>query len=103
MIGPTDREVARGGWAELLQNRRFLLLQASGAFAGAGYAVYSVTVLFIEYAVYTGTFLVAPFVDRARDKRTLLLLWYPIQAVAAASLAVGIESGSLPLVALLAI
>ena len=108
----------RGGWIELLHNRRFLLLEASGGFAGAGYAVYSVSVLFlaygitgsllvagavlfIEYGVYTATFLVAPLVDRARDKRTILLVCYPVQVAAAAALALGIHDGNLPVPALL--
>jgi hypothetical protein len=107
-----DREFQRGGWTELLRNRRFLFLETSSSLAGAGYAVYSVSVLFlayritgnlviagivlfIEYGVYTATFLVAPFVDRARDKRTILLICYPIQAAAAAALGFGIRTGTL--------
>lgn len=115
---PRDLEHTRGGWKELLQNRRFLLLTASGSLAGAGYAVYSISVLFlaygltgnllvagavlfIEYGVYTATFLVAPLVDRARDKRTILLICYPIQAVAAAALALELKRGSLSVPVLL--
>ena len=111
-ILPTDAEYRGGGWKELLGNRRFLLFQTTGAFAGAGYAVYSVSVLFlaygltgnlliaglvlfIEYGVYTATFLIAPLVDRARDKRTILLACYPVQAVAATTLAITLRTGTL--------
>ena len=107
-----DAEYRHGGWRELFANRRFLLLQGTGASAGAGYAVYSVSVLFlaygltgnlviaglvlfIEYGVYTLTFLVAPLVDRARDKRTILLACYPVQASAAVTLAVTLRTGTL--------
>ncbi len=116
--GPTDpaaagsAELARGGWWELARNRRFLLLEASGALGGAGYAVYAVSVLFltygltgnlvvtglvlfIEYGVYTGTFLVAPLVDRAPDKRTVLLVCYPLMAAAALALALSLRSGTI--------
>jgi hypothetical protein len=107
-----DLEHRRGGWRELLRNRRFLLFEGTSTFASAGYAVYSVSVLFlaygltgslliaglvlfIEYGVYTATFLIAPLVDRARDKRTILLICYPIQAVAAGVLALTLHDGTL--------
>ncbi len=120
--GPSPRsdkvEYQTGGWSELLRNRRYLLLLGSGTLAGAGYAVYSVSVLFlayglsgnllvagavlfIEYGVYTLTFLIAPLVDRARDKRTVLLVCYPIQALAAALLAVELRGGALSVPVLL--
>jgi len=111
-------EYARGGWLEILRNRRFLLLTASGTLAGAGYAVYSVAVLFlaygitgnllvagvvlfIEYGVYSATFLVAPLVDRARNKRTILLVAFPIQMIAAGALAIGLGEGVLSVALLL--
>jgi MFS family permease len=107
---PEDLEYRHGGWQDLFRNRRFLLLQASGALAGAGYAVYSVSVVFLAYGitgnlliagavffietgVYTCTFLVAPIVDRARDKRSILLACYPFQAVAAGVLAYALRNG----------
>ena len=111
--GPAeDPEHARGGWRDLLHNSQFLLMESSATLAGAGYAVYSVSVLFlayglsgnlliagavlfIEYGVYSATFLVAPLVDRARDKRNILLVCYPIQAAAAAALALGLHTGML--------
>jgi hypothetical protein len=109
---PSAAEPDVGGWAELLRNRRYRLLTGAGACAGAGYAVYTVSVLyvaygltgnllapglvlFIEYGVYTLTFLLAPIVDRARDKRTLLLACYPVQALAAVSLALALRTGTL--------
>jgi hypothetical protein len=107
-----DTEYRRGGWIEVLRNRRFLLLETTGSLAGAGYAVYSVSVLFlaygitgnlvvagavlfIEYGVYSATFLVAPLVDRARNKRTILLLCYPGQIAAAGALGLALETGTL--------
>jgi hypothetical protein len=110
----------RGTWAGLLRNRRFLLLTTSGACAGAGYAVYTVSVLFVAYGltgnlliagatlfletgVYTLTFLLAPLVDRARDKRSILLACYPVQAAAAGVLAWALHAGvlSVPLLLVL--
>lgn len=116
---PDESEYRRGGWKELLRNRRFLLLNLSGALSGAGYAVYSVSVLFlaygitgnllvaglvlfIEYGVYTLTFLIAPLVDRAPDKRTILLVCFPIQAATAAVLAFELANGTLTVPFLLA-
>ncbi len=52
-------------------------------------------VLFVEYGVYTATFLVAPIVDRAHDKRTILLVCFPIQAAAAGALAYELHAGTL--------
>ena len=112
-------ELERGGWRELFHNRRFLLLNLSGALSGAGYAVYSVSVLFlaygitgnllisglvlfIEYGVYTLTFLIAPLVDRAPDKRTILLVCFPIQAAVSGLLAVELAHGTLSVPFLLA-
>ena len=116
--GPDETEYRHGGWRELLGNRRYLLYLGSSTFAGAGYAVYSVSVLFlayglsgnlliagvvlfIEYGVYTATFLVAPLVDRARDKRAILLVCYPLQALAAAALALELHAGTLSVPVLL--
>lgn len=116
---PQDPEYGRGGWRDLLGNRRFLLLNLSGALSNAGYAVYSVSVLFlaygitgnllvagvvlfIEYGVYTLTFLIAPFVDRAVDKRTILLVCFPIQAATSGLLAFELSRGTLTVPVLLA-
>ena len=113
---PGSIEYRHGGWRELLHNRPYLLMQASSALAGAGYAVYSVSVVFLAYGitgnllvagavffietgVYTMTFLVAPIVDRARNKRSILLACYPFQALAAGVLAYALHTGhaSIPL------
>ncbi len=59
-------------------------------------------VLFIEYGVYTLTFLVAPIVDRVKDKRTILLICYPLQAITAAILAEQLTAGTLSTAVLLA-
>ncbi|HEV2449818.1 MAG TPA: hypothetical protein VGU43_05360, partial [Thermoplasmata archaeon] len=102
--GPRREEHARGGWRALARNRRYLLYLTSSSLASTGYAVYSVSVLFlayglsgnllvaglvlfIEYGVYSCTFLFAPLVDRARDKRTLLLVVFPPMGAASATLA----------------
>jgi hypothetical protein len=104
----------------VLRNRKFLLYQASGILASTGYAVYAISipwiaylnsgsflvvglVLFLELGVYALTFVVAPLVDRAVDKRTILLIGYPIQAVAAVVLAYAAAHGALHLPLLLAL
>jgi hypothetical protein len=54
-------------------------------------------VLFIESAAYTLTFLTGPIVDRVRNQRTIFVASYPIQAVAAGLIAVGVWRGFLTL------
>jgi len=115
-----ELEYRHGGWRELLRNRPYLLMQASSALAGAGYAVYSVSVVFLAYGitgnlliagavffietgVYTMTFLVAPIVDRARDKRSILLACYPFQALAAGVLAYSLHTGHITIPLLLGV
>ncbi len=117
-VPPIESEYRHGGWRELFRNRRFLLFEATAGFASAGYAIYSVSVLFlaygltgnlliaglvlfIEYGVYTATFLFAPIVDRAKDKRTILLACYPVQAAAAVTLAATLRTGTLSIPLLL--
>jgi hypothetical protein len=95
------------GYRDLLRNRRFLKYEASAISASLGYSVYAISipwlalqfsgsllvvglVLFAEYGIYALTFLVAPWVDRARNKRTIYLACYPVQAVAAAAIALGL-------------
>lgn len=89
------------GFRSVLRNRQYLLWAASSNTASVGYAVYAISivwltysvthsyaivgvVLFVEYATYAGTFLLAPFVDRVRNQRTVYLVCYPLQAVGAA-------------------
>jgi MFS transporter, DHA3 family, macrolide efflux protein len=100
------------GFRSVLRNRRYLLWLASSNTASVGYSVYAISVvwltyvathnylvigviLFVEYATYAGTFLVAPFVDRVRNQRTIYLICYPIQAAAAAALGVAGVRGEL--------
>lgn len=93
------------GFRTVLRNRQYLLWLASSDSASVGYSVYAISivwlsytvthsyaivgaVLFVEYATYAGTFLLAPFVDRVRNQRTVYLVCYPIQAAAAAGIGV---------------
>ncbi len=109
---------APGGYRSVLRNRRFLLYEGSAILSSTGYAVYSISipwiaflnsgsflvvglVLFLELGVYALTFLIAPLVDRAADKRVIFLIGYPIQAVAAAVLAYTASRGELGLPLLL--
>lgn len=101
-----------GGYRQLLRNRRFVLFESSAIAASVGYSIYAISipwlafrfsgsllvvglVLFAEFGVYTLTFLIAPWVDRTRDKRAVFLTCYPAQAAAAALLAVALYSGFL--------
>jgi DHA3 family macrolide efflux protein-like MFS transporter len=98
----------------VLRNRKFLLYEASAIASTTGYAVYSIAipwlaylnsgsflvvglVLFLEIGIYSLTFLAAPLVDRAEDKRFVFLIGYPIQAVAAGILAYAAAHGELSL------
>jgi hypothetical protein len=92
-----------GGYREIFRNRNWILWQTSYTATYVGYAIYAIAipwfayrysgnflivglVLFVEIGIYTLTFLVGPLVDRARDKRTIYLVCFPAQAVAAAVL-----------------
>jgi hypothetical protein len=103
---------SKARYRSVLGNRQFLIFLGSSNAAAVGYAVYSISivwlaytishnfldvgaVLFIEYACYTATFLVGPFVDRVRNQRTIFLASYPIQAVAAAVIGLGVLDGFL--------
>ncbi len=98
---------SRPRFRQVLQNRQYRWFLVSSSVGNAGYWVYAVTivwlaytvshsflvvgaVLFIEYAAYTATFLLAPLVDRVRNQRTIFLASYPVQAVAAAVLGWGV-------------
>jgi hypothetical protein len=93
------------GYRDLLANRRFLYYFASSATGEAGYAVYAISilwlalqisgsllitglVLFVEFGIYAFSFLAGPFVDRAANLRTVLLIGYPVQGILA--LAIGV-------------
>ncbi len=77
-----------------------------------GYSVYAISVvwltytlshsflvvgaaLFIEYASYTGVFLVGPIADRVGNQRTLYLACYPVMGLAAMAIGVGQWEGFL--------
>ncbi|HZY70141.1 MAG TPA: MFS transporter [Thermoplasmata archaeon] len=100
------------GYRQLLRNRRFLLFETSAIAASAGYSIYAISipllayrfsgsllvvglVLFAEFGAYTLTFLIAPWVDRARDKRTIFLACFPAQAVAVGLIGVALTTGLL--------
>ncbi len=102
------------GYRGLVRNRRYLLWQTGATAASVGYAVYAISVpwvafqstgdlwvvglaLFAELGIYTPTFLVGPWVDRARNKRTIYLLCYPAQAVGAAVLGAAVQGRFLTL------
>jgi hypothetical protein len=99
-------------YRSVLHNRQFLIFLASSNASTVGYAVYTISVvwlaytishnfldvgavLFLEYACYTATFLIGPIVDRARNQRTIFLLSYPVQAAAAAAIGLGVLDGFL--------
>lgn len=94
-------------YGDLLRNRRFVRFEVSAISASLGYSVYAISipwlalefsgsllvvglVLFAEYGIYALTFLIAPWVDRARNKRTIYLACYPVQAIAATLVAVAL-------------
>jgi hypothetical protein len=104
----------------VLRNRQFLIFLASSNASTVGYAVYTISivwlsytlfhnflvigaVLFVEYACYTLTFLVGPFVDRVRNQRTIFLVSFPIQAAAVAGIGLGAHYGVLSIELLLAL
>jgi len=93
---------------------------ASWTSAGVGYSVYAISVvwlaytishsflvvgavIFIEYATYTGVFLVGPIVDRVGNQRTLYVACYPIMGAAAATIGIGVWEGFLTVPLLLAL
>jgi hypothetical protein len=105
------------GFRTVLRNRQYLFFVGSSTAAVVGYSVYAISiiwltytvthdylivglVLFVEYATYAGTFLIGPFVDRIRNQRTIYLVCYPIQAVAAATIGIAAVRGflSIPLI-----
>lgn len=98
-------------WANfrtVLHNRQYMYWLFSANVASVGYSVYAISivwlaytlsrsyfivglVLFAETATYAATFLVAPVVDRIHNQRTIYLVCYPVQALAAATIALGTE------------
>lgn len=109
-----------GTYRRLLANRRFLAYFLASAAGDAGYAVYAVSVvwlslevsgsllvaglvLFVEFGVYSLSFVVGPLVDRVRDLRTVLLAGYPAQAALALLLGLLALGGGLTVPLLLAL
>ena len=91
----------------LLSDRRFLYYFASQISGDSGYAVYAISVIWlaleisgslfiaglvlaVEFAIYSLSFAIGPFVDRVRNLRSVLLIGYPLQAALALTLA-GLE------------
>ena len=102
----------------MIHNRQFRWFLASWTSAGVGYSVYAISVvwlaytvshsflvvgavIFIEYATYTGTFLVGPIADRVGNQRTLYVTCYPIMGLAAAVIGIGVHDGFLTVPVLL--
>lgn len=100
------------GWRGLLRHRRFAIYLASLSVGDIGYSVYAVAapwlayevthslfdvgaVLAAEVGLYALAFVAAPFVDRATDKRTVLLWGYALQGVAALGMGLLTLSGRL--------
>ncbi|MGA8543081.1 MAG: hypothetical protein WB947_06050 [Thermoplasmata archaeon] len=109
-----------GAYRTVLRNRQYLIFLASSNASTVGYSVYTISivwltvtlfhnfldvgaVLFVEYACYTATFLVGPFVDRVRNQRTIFLLSYPVQAFAVAVIGFGYHDRFLTIELLLAL
>ncbi|MCI4330846.1 MAG: MFS transporter [Thermoplasmata archaeon] len=100
-MAPTPASPSPGdGYWSLLRNRNFRFVFLSGSAGDTGYAAYSIAilwiayrvsgslavaglVLFVEFGVYSMSFLVGPVVDRVRDLRSVLLVGYPTQALLA--------------------
>ncbi|MDE1820588.1 MAG: hypothetical protein KGI98_07015 [Euryarchaeota archaeon] len=100
-----DRTAPSAGWGDLFRHRRFVLYLATLSVGDIGYSVYAVAapwlayqvthnfvdvgaVLAAEFGLYAFSFIAAPFVDRAQEKRIVLLWGYALQAVAASSIGV---------------
>jgi hypothetical protein len=105
----------------LFADRRFVFYLLSVAASDSGYAVYAISflylafrisgdnlfaagsVLFAEFFVYAISFTAGPFVDRARDPRTVLLIVYPLQGLGALATGILLVAGQLSLGVLLAL
>lgn len=102
----------------MLGNRPFLLWLTSEFTGNVGYSAWSITViwlayqisgtlfvsalvLFVQYGIYSITFIAGPFVDRVQDKRTIYLIVLPLEAVAAATVGFALDTGRLTVILLL--
>jgi MFS family permease len=108
-----------GSIREVLANRRFTFWLAAQITGNVGYSAWSISilwlayqisgtlllsalVLFVQYGIYSITFIAGPFVDRVEDKRTIFLLVLPLEAVTAALVGFAVVTGSLTVVLLIA-
>lgn len=102
----------QAGLRSILANRRFSLWLGSQFTSNLGYSAWSISVLwlayqvsgtlllsalvlFIQYGIYSITFIAGPFVDRIPDKRAVFLIVLPLQAVTATLVGIAIHTGSL--------
>jgi len=96
----------------LLSNRRYDLWLGSQVACNLGYSAWAISilwlayqisgslllsalVLFVQYGIYSLTSIAGPFADRARDKRSVLLVVLPLQAVTALVVGVFAATASL--------
>jgi len=108
----------QAGLRSILSNRPFSLWLCSQFASNLGYSAWSISVLwlayqvsgtlllsalvlFIQYGIYSITFIAGPFVDRVPNKRTVLLIALPLQAVTATVVGIAIHTGSLSVLLLL--
>ncbi len=88
------------GYRTLFADRRFAFYFGTQTAGDAGYAVYAIAVVWLalevsgslfvasvvlalEYGIYSLSFTAGPFVDRARNPRTILFIGYPAQGALA--------------------
>lgn len=101
---PSPRtEGGKRAYGDLIRDRRFLLLEFRQLSGSTGYSVYALTILWLSYsisgnvllpgialgietAVYTCTFIFGPMVDKVKNRRTIYVICYPAQALAAGAL-----------------
>jgi hypothetical protein len=111
-VSAPELAVVDRGYASLLRRPRFRFFFFSQTTGDAGYAVYSISVLwlafrltgsvfvaglvlFVEFGIYSLSFVAGPFVDRVRDLRSVLLIGYPLQAIGAAVIGFALAAGVL--------
>jgi hypothetical protein len=110
--------VTDGGLRSVLTNRPFVLWLGAQTTGIIGYSAWSISVLwlayqisgtllttalvlFVQYSIYSVTFIAGPFVDRSPDKRTVFLIVLPLESVTAALIGVAYATGSLSVALLL--
>jgi len=106
-----ESPASSSGLRSLLTNRPFSLWLGSQITSNLGYSAWSISVLwvayqisgtlllsalvlFIQYGIYSLTFLAGPFVDRAGDKRSIFLVVLPLQALVAGLVGLSLALGS---------